>query len=118
MFAVLQASSLKPSARAQSYSNFWSVELPERGDQSQASAKPLTSGTLWYADPAISPDGHWLALTLISGNRGNVYKMPVEGGQPLQLTFFASTELGTLYGRRTASAVHLLAIKTARRKYG
>jgi Tol biopolymer transport system component len=51
-------------------------------------AKSLTSGTLPYFDPGISPDGHWVAFSGGSGAKTNIYKMSVDGGQPVQLTFF------------------------------
>src|SRR5262249_9224715 len=50
--------------------------------------KPLTSGTLSYRFPSISPDGRWVTFTISSTTGSNVYKMNIDGGQPVQLTFF------------------------------
>lgn len=70
--------------RYQSYSNLWQVDHLAAG--SPAMAKPITSGTLDYSYPVISPDGRSVALAMGSGFQGNVYRMPVDGGQPVQLT--------------------------------
>jgi Tol biopolymer transport system component len=48
--------------------------------------KQLTSGTLWYMEPAISPDGRSVAFTMGTETRCDVYRMSVDGGQPTQLT--------------------------------
>jgi Tol biopolymer transport system component len=74
--------------RSQSYSNLWLVDLPVPGATAGAREKPLTSGTLSYDYPVISPDGHSVAFTIGSATKGNVYKMGVDGGQPVQLTSF------------------------------
>jgi len=74
--------------RAQSYSNLWLAELPAPGATAGVQQKPLTSGTLSYGFLSISPDGRWLTFTISSTTSSNVYKMNVEGGQPVQLTFF------------------------------
>jgi Tol biopolymer transport system component len=78
--------------RTHSYSNLWLVELPAPGATTEAYRKPLTSGTLSYDYPSISPDGRWVAFTTGSDTtKGNVYKMTIDGGQPVQLTFFVAT---------------------------
>jgi len=92
--------------REQGYSNLWLAELQASGTTPKANAKPLTSGTLFYDEPSISPDGAWLAFGIESGAKMNVYKMPIDGGQPVQLTFFntavASSPSWSPDGRRLA----------------
>jgi eukaryotic-like serine/threonine-protein kinase len=74
--------------RSQYYSNLWSVELPAPGITAGARERPLTSGTLSYNYPSISPDGRTVAFTIGSGANSNVYQMAIDGGQPVQLTSF------------------------------
>jgi len=74
--------------RTQSYSNLRSVELSALGATGRDREEPLTSGTLSYEDPSISPDGRWVAFTSGSRAKSNIYKMAIDGGQPVQLTFF------------------------------
>jgi len=86
--------SLMPSAdgsqlaytRTQDYWNLWLVE--SAGTAVNARQRPLTSGTLSCVSPSISPDGRWIAFTIGSRTRSNVYKMSIDGSQPVQLTFF------------------------------
>jgi len=74
--------------RLQSYSNLWLIELPPPGSIAEVREKPLTSGTLSYGSPVISPDGRSVAFTIGSNAKGNVYRMSIDGGQPVQLTSF------------------------------
>ena len=76
--------------RKQFYSNLWLAELPPPASTAEAHEKPLTSGTLSYNYPAISPDGRWVAFTMGSATKSNIYKMGVDSGQPVQLTSFSS----------------------------
>ena len=75
-------------SRTQSFSNLWVGELSSHAITDKAQEKPLTSGTLSHTDPSISPDGRWVAFAQGSSARSNIYKMPVNGGPPIQLTFF------------------------------
>jgi Tol biopolymer transport system component len=70
------------------FSNLWLAELSGHGAYAKVQAKQLTSGTLSYDAPVISPDSRWVAFTSGSNTRSNIYKMSVDGGQPVQLTFF------------------------------
>jgi eukaryotic-like serine/threonine-protein kinase len=79
--------------RAHSYSNLWSVELPASGAIEKVKEKPLTSGTLTSNEPTISPDGRWLAFTSSFGTKDNLFKMTIEGGERVQLTFFEGAML-------------------------
>lgn len=76
--------------RVQSYSNLWLAQLSGPGQGSAVQTKVLTTGTSLYNDPSISPDGKWVASTTGSPFP-NIYKMPIEGGMPTQLTFSEAT---------------------------
>jgi serine/threonine protein kinase len=79
-------------SRSQNYSNLWLVQFqsPDNGSEpgKRLQTTTLTRGTSWFDSPSISPDGKWIALV----NQGHIYKMAIEGGTPIQLTFSNATE--------------------------
>ena len=50
-------------------------------------AQRLTTHPSEESNPAISPDGKWLAFTARYEGPAEVYVMPISGGQPTRLTF-------------------------------
>ena len=46
-------------------------------------------GTSRFDSPAISPNGKWIAFV----TEGHIYKMPMEGGTPIQLTFSNAADI-------------------------
>ena len=79
--------------RSLSYSNLWLVDLSGSSSSVLGRATPLTSGTLSYADPALSPDNRWVAFVRGSEVKGNVYKMALDGSQQAQLTSFPAAQI-------------------------
>jgi serine/threonine protein kinase/Tol biopolymer transport system component len=77
--------------RTQRLANLWLSDLPSPGAITKVQQKPLTTGTLSNYGPSISPDGRWVAFASGANARSNVYKMPIDGGQPVQLTFFKTS---------------------------
>jgi serine/threonine protein kinase/Tol biopolymer transport system component len=90
-FTLSEDGSQLAYTRSQSDSNLWLVELPAPGSAAEVREKPLTSGTLSYNEPVISPDGRSVTFTIGSDTKSNVYKMAVDGGQLVQLTSFVAT---------------------------
>ena len=76
--------------RTKRYQNLWTAKLKDRTTLAEP-IRQLTNGTLGYGDPSISPDGKWITFASRSSN-ANVYKMPIEGGEPTQLTFFQGAD--------------------------
>ena len=66
--------------RSQEHSNLLLLDI---GSQQ---SEWLTRGTSRFREPALSPDGRWVAFT--GGDTGaNIYRLPLEGGPAIQLTF-------------------------------
>jgi Tol biopolymer transport system component len=49
-------------------------------------AKRISSGPAWDVQPRFSPDGKEVAFTSDRGGGNNLWRMPVEGGKPTQLS--------------------------------
>ena len=47
----------------------------------------LRGGTSLIEQPSISPDGQWIAYSAKTSAGANIFKMPITGGDPIQLTF-------------------------------
>ena len=66
--------------------NIWSVGIPVDEAVSVGQAIPVTSGNQIIEAMSVSPDGRWLAFdSNLSGNQ-DIFKMPIDGGEPQQLT--------------------------------
>ena len=76
--------------RVQSYSNLWLVSYAARGITGTAETKQLTSGTSLISRPSISLDGKRIVFRMGNPAQGNIFVMPIAGGQIEQLTFFNS----------------------------
>jgi len=73
-------------------SNLWRINLQTGGKSAKPEISQLTSGTSYYGGPSFSPDGRWIAFARgPSPDEENIFKMPVAGGDPIQLTFFKHT---------------------------
>ena len=72
--------------------NIWSIRIPKDGPISISEAQPVTTGNQTIEGIGISRDGKWLAYdSNLNGNQ-DIYKMPVGGGEPEQLTTDPSDE--------------------------
>jgi serine/threonine protein kinase len=66
--------------------NIWSVPLPKGRIASVREAQQVTFGTEKIEKIAISWDGSWLAYDSDRDGQANVWKMPLAGGTPEQVT--------------------------------
>jgi serine/threonine-protein kinase len=79
--------------------NIWSVALPERGIALSSQATPVTSGSQIIEQFSLSHDYQWLAFDSdVSGNE-DLWKMPVSGGAPQQLTSTPEDEFAPTWSR-------------------
>ena len=75
-------------ARHQHSSNLW-LTAPAAANPKRLETQQLTTGTSEYGAITVSPDSKWIAFTTGAPN-ANIFKMPIEGGTPVQLTFSAA----------------------------
>ncbi len=79
--------------------NIWTVEIPEKGTLSTSEATPITQGNQIVESVQISHDGLWLAYDSdLSGNT-ELYKIPVAGGDSIQLTSHPSEDFVPTWSR-------------------
>ncbi len=69
--------------------NIWIV------DRSGGLARRLTSFQGGSSNPKISPDGRLVAFTGTYGGNADVYTVPVEGGEPMRLTWHPTGDVVT-----------------------
>jgi Tol biopolymer transport system component/tRNA A-37 threonylcarbamoyl transferase component Bud32 len=79
--------------RSLHYSNLWLAETEDLKRSRQPELRPLTSGTATLSSLSASPDGKWLAFV----KERQVYKLPLEGGPPVQLTYGEAVHAGTAW---------------------
>ena len=90
--ANAQAVSVAASGRLLAYSaftetsNVWSLPVPGALPVSIARAQALTSGNQIIEGFDVSPDGRWLAFDSDRNGVQQIFRMPVAGGEPEQLT--------------------------------
>jgi eukaryotic-like serine/threonine-protein kinase len=67
-------------------SNVWALPIPTSGIASVSRAEPVTRGTQVIETFDVSPDGRWLAFDSDRGGTQQIYRVPLAGGEPEQLT--------------------------------
>ena len=67
--------------------NLWAVDL----NGPQPVNRPVTSGTGFFSDPDLSPDGRWIAAVFNLGSKTSIVKIPMVGGDPIPLISGDST---------------------------
>jgi serine/threonine-protein kinase len=70
------------SARA----NIWSLPIPAGAPVTADAATPVTSGSQVIEGMRTSRDGRWLVYDSDLRGNSDIYRIPVDGGQPEQLT--------------------------------
>jgi len=75
------------------FSNLHLVRIEGSERNRMVKTQQLTTGTSLHSGPDISPDGKFIVFSKGSGGIMNIYVMPIEGGNPTQLTFFNSNNI-------------------------
>jgi Tol biopolymer transport system component len=66
--------------------NIWSLPIPRMGVVAASSATQVTRGNQVVEAVAVSADGRWLYYDSNRTGRAELYRIPVTGGEPTQLT--------------------------------
>jgi len=66
--------------------NIWSLPIPAKGPVSVSTAAPVTTGNQSSEGMSVFPDGRWLVFDSTRSGNQNIFKMPLPGGEPVQLT--------------------------------
>ncbi|HVT38298.1 MAG TPA: hypothetical protein VHE78_04615, partial [Gemmatimonadaceae bacterium] len=81
-------------------SNPWMAPIAPNGVTPFAAARSITNENQTVEGLAVSPDGQWLAF---DSNRGvghqHIYKIPVTGGEPVQLTRDSADAFDPMWSR-------------------
>src|SRR5262249_30921502 len=75
-------------------SNLWLVERTETGVLRNSQ---LTQGTALNRAPSISPDANQIAFVRGDNRISNIFTMPIQGGEPKQITFLNSVSGGPVW---------------------
>jgi TolB protein len=65
-------------------SHLWTIDVDPQGRPGEA--RPLTSGDVRDEQPAVSPDGAWIAFESDRAGGSQLFLIPAAGGEPRQLT--------------------------------
>ena len=88
----VQTLSLSASGQQLAYSvyasraNIWSIPIPSAGVANSRAASPVTTGNQEIEGLRASRDGRWLLYDSDLHGRESIYRIPVGGGEPEQLT--------------------------------
>ncbi len=77
--------------------NIWSLGIPRSGEVSLIEAEPLTNETQMVETANISVDGQWVVYDSNREGNQDVYKIPIDGGEPQQLTTHASDDYAPVW---------------------
>jgi len=67
-------------------SNVWKLPIPTAGPVSAATATPVTSGNQIVESIDVSRDERWLAFDSDRNGNQDIFRVPLAGGEPEQLT--------------------------------
>jgi len=86
-------------ASLQSTSNAWSIAIPGGGPVSSDGARAITVGNQTVESMDVSPDGRWLIFDSNRSGNYDIWRMPTDGGEPVQLTTDASSDFAPRWSR-------------------
>ena len=72
--------------------NIWALDIPRSGEVSLIQAEPLTNETQIVETASVSADGQWVVYDSNREGNQDVFKIPIDGGEPQQLTTHPSDD--------------------------
>jgi len=72
--------------------NIWALDIPRSGEVSLIQAEPLTNETQIVETAEVSADGRWVVYDSNREGNQDVFKIPIDGGEPQQLTTHPSDD--------------------------
>jgi TolB protein len=66
--------------------NVWAIPIPASGVVSVRAAVPITTGSQHIEGLSVTTDGTWLAYDSDRSGNADIWKVPLAGGDPVQLT--------------------------------
>ena len=73
-------------------SNVWWAPIGGAGSSTSSAAKPITDGNQTVEALAVSPDERWIAFDSNREGRQQIFKAPIAGGDPIQVTHDSSDD--------------------------
>ncbi len=67
-------------------SSIWGMPIPSNPPVSTATATRITDANEYIETLSVSPDGQWLLYSSDLANNTNLFRLPLAGGEPQQLT--------------------------------
>ena len=74
--------------------NVWAIPIPSGGPVSVDRATQVTTGNQTVESMAVSPDGRWLYFDSDRSGNMDLYRMPLAGGEPQQVTTDPADDFG------------------------
>jgi len=66
--------------------NIWSLRIPTGAPVGIADAVPLTTGNQTIESISVSPDRRWIYFTSDRSGNSDIWRLPIQGGEPAQVT--------------------------------
>jgi serine/threonine-protein kinase len=86
-------------ASLQTTSNVWSIAIPGSGPVPSDAARAITVGNQTVESMDVSADGRWLIFDSNRSGNYDIWRMPTEGGEPVQLTSNPSSDFAPRWSR-------------------
>ena len=81
----------------QPVSNLWSIPIPDGEESAMTNGREITHSTDLIEEVSASPDGTSLVYTSTRSGSSDLYRIPVGGGSPVQITSDSTNEFAPVW---------------------